>query len=470
MSFSNKEFLVFFPTRKEDTKLRSALGNLGVNTTQIKRVNSENQLLDLSIGEIEFDLIFVHEDCKSQKLEELCVKLHNLFPKAALLIVGAESSGKEILENPDFKYQVVTNEMLQPQFLDRLMECAFLQIKYQQAEKDILHLQKQLEEYGAYPYLLNTHFRSESLNYISSEMQAVMAQLRKVAPLNISLIIQGENGTGKTTLARKIHKLSKRSHRPLILMNCATMNRSRIVTDLFGQASEDDAKTERYGKLEMAHTSTLILEGIDELPENAQEMLFEIMRNGRFQKPGGDKWIEVDVRIVATTQKNLRKLVNKGQFHRHLYDRLNAVNIEIPPLRHRPKDIAVLAEQFVRKISKKYKRSLPSLTQGDISRLQAHSWMGNAVELEDAIEQAILTATGDKLDLREISEMMKDGGVHNSEIPDPPSLQQVEHDYIVKVLHQCDWRINGKGGAAEILGVEASHLRHLMNKHNIEQP
>jgi len=295
----------------------------------------------------------------------------------------------------------------------------------------------------------------------SDGLKYVLYRAEQVAPTNATVLILGETGTGKELIAAAIHNMSPRKDRPLITVNCATLPGNLIESELFGRekGAFTGADTRQVGRFEIAHGSTLCLDEIGELPLELQAKLLRVIQHGEFERLGSSHTIKVDVRIIATTNRDLEEEIRKGRFRQDLYYRLNVFPITVPPLRQRKEDIPAMVQAFIERYSKKLGKSITSISKETMRTLQDYPWPGNVRELENIIERAVILCPGPVLQLTD-----------KLEIPFPAlsstvrTLEETERVQIVKILSETRWRIEGKDGAAAILGIHPSTLRARMHK------
>jgi PAS domain S-box-containing protein len=299
----------------------------------------------------------------------------------------------------------------------------------------------------------------------SSAMRRILAEIEQVAEKDVTVLLQGETGTGKELLAHAIHRLSPRRDRPLVAINCAALPPTLIENELFGRekGAYTGALTRMVGRFELADKGTLFLDEIGELPLDLQAKLLHVLEEGRFERLGSHKTINVDVRIIAATNRDLAQEVAAGRFRRDLYYRLNVFPIWIPPLRERPEDIPPLVWTFVKQLEKKLGRRIDHIPRRDMEALQRYPWPGNARELKNTIERAMIVSKGSTLRVRPpgtVPELTTSMG----------SLEELERQHILSVLEKTGWRIGGKGGAAETLNMKRTTLQSKMKKLGIKRP
>ncbi len=301
----------------------------------------------------------------------------------------------------------------------------------------------------------------------SSGLKNVLFRAEHVAPMNTTVLILGETGTGKELVASAIHNMSPRKDRPLIFVNCAALPANLIESELFGRekGAFTGADIRRVGRFEIANGSTICLDEIGELPLEIQAKLLRVIQDNKFERLGSSQTITVDVRIVATTNRNLMEEVRNGRFRQDLYYRLNVFSITVPPLREREEDIPLLVEVFTERYSRKLGKRITSIPKDTMKALQDYSWPGNIRELENVIERAVILCPGTVLHL-----------VDELDISFSPSsstartLEEIDRNQILKILSETKWRIDGKDGAAAILGLHPSTLRARMHKLKIFRP
>ena len=302
--------------------------------------------------------------------------------------------------------------------------------------------------------------KSDALNY-------VFYKIEQIAGTDTNVLILGETGTGKELAARAIHGLSLRKDRSLVKMNCAALPSNLIESELFGheKGAFTGAHSRRLGRFEVADGATLFLDEIGELPLDLQPKLLQVIENGEFERLGSSATRKVDVRIIAATNRHLEEEVGKGNFREDLWYRLNIFPITMPPLRDRPEDLPLLVNFYVDRISNRMGKRIKVIPMGVMGALQQYHWPGNIRELENVLERAVINSSGPKLRL--VDELKKS---HKDVATPERTLENVERDYIKRVLEQTGWKVSGKNSAAEILGLDRSTLRARMRKLNICKP
>jgi len=341
-------------------------------------------------------------------------------------------------------------------------------VSLSQALSAIETLKDQLEAENSYlrQEIIMKHRFADILGQ-SDGLKYVLYRAEQVAPLNTTVLILGETGTGKELIAAAIHHLSPRKDRPLITVNCAALPGNLMESELFGRekGAFTGADTRQIGRFEVANGSTLCLDEIGELPLELQAKLLRVIQHNEFERLGSSQTIKVDVRIVATTNRNLEEEVRQGRFRQDLYYRLNVFPITVPPLRQRKEDIPLLVQTFVARYARKVGKQITSIQKETMKALQDYHWPGNIRELESIIERAVILCSGPALQL---ADKLKDPGLQSPSTGE--TLEELERNQILKVLSETRWRIEGKDGAAAILGLHSSTLRARMHKLGIVRP
>jgi formate hydrogenlyase transcriptional activator len=298
----------------------------------------------------------------------------------------------------------------------------------------------------------------------SDPLKYVLYRIEQVAKSDSTVLIQGETGTGKELVARAIHQNSDRKDRPLIKVNCAAISSDLIESELFGheKGAFTGAHERKLGRFEIANHGSILLDEIGEMPVKLQAKILRAIEFQEFERVGNPQPIKVDVRIIASTNRNLEKEIEKGNFRKDLYFRLNVYPISVPPLRQRKGDIPALANAFVNKYAKKMNKNIQSIPQKVLDSLCEYHWPGNIRELENVIERAVILTKSKILHV----ELPKEKIFSHEDIQ---PMEEVERCYIKKVLKLTKGKISGHGGAAEILQIHPNTLRSRMDKLGIKK-
>jgi len=255
----------------------------------------------------------------------------------------------------------------------------------------------------------------------TDEMRQVLERVVQIAPVHSTVLVTGESGTGKELVARGIHALSPRRHKPFIAVNVAALSETLLESELFGheKGAFTGAIDARKGLFELSHTGTIFLDEIGEMPLTTQTKLLRVLEQREFQRVGGESTIKVDVRIVAATNQDLRQLVSIGDFRRDLFFRLNVLGIELPPLRDRPGDVPRLVQAFVEEVSERHDRDFPGISAEAMELLTAYSWPGNVRELRNLVESMVVLAPGRQIRPEDIPDEVRGGGRSLLPVPIP---------------------------------------------------
>jgi formate hydrogenlyase transcriptional activator len=299
----------------------------------------------------------------------------------------------------------------------------------------------------------------------SDAIEAALAQASQVAPTAATVLLTGETGTGKELFATHIHELSPRRHRTMVRINCAAIPSALIESELFGRekGAYTGALARQAGRFELADKSTLFLDEIGELPMDVQVKLLRALEERQIERLGSSKPIDVDLRIIAASNRDLEKAVAQGIFREDLYYRLNVFPIRVPPLRERIEDLPLLLWSFVDEFCKSLGKQVDSIAKANMLAIQRYAWPGNVRELRNVVERAVIVSTSPTLTIE----------LPKSSIPHPHksiALVDIERDHIRAVLGRVNWRIRGAGGGAELLGMKASTLESRMSKLGIHRP
>lgn len=318
----------------------------------------------------------------------------------------------------------------------------------------------------------NNTDRPSGLDYIiteSRDMLRVLTSVKTVASTDTSVLILGESGTGKELIARGIHQASQRVSKPFIIVNCAALPQNLIESELFGheKGAFTGAFNKRIGKFEQANEGTIFLDEIGELSLELQVKFLRVLQEKEIERIGGQTR-KINVRIIAATNRDLEEEILVGRFRMDLYYRLNVFPILLPPLRERKEDILLLARHFIKFYSKREGKKVIGLSEQAAKEMVNHPWPGNVRELENLIERSVLMATGPKIEYITLSKGVQKPGLTEDDPEIMRTMEEHVRDYILTVLKKCNWKIYGKGGAAEILGMNVSTLNSRIKKLRIK--
>jgi len=314
-------------------------------------------------------------------------------------------------------------------------------------------------------------FMFEEMVGSSPALKTVLSSIVKVAPADSTVLITGETGTGKELIARAIHKGSLRAGQAFISVNCAAIPSSLIASELFGheKGAFTGALQRRQGRFELAHSGTIFLDEIGELPAETQIALLRVLQERQFERVGGSRAIPTDVRVIAATNRDLEAAIASGIFRADLFYRLNVFPIHVPPLRNRKEDIPMLVEYFVKRYAEKARKQISKIDKNTLKLCQSYHWPGNIRELQNIIERSVILSTGDTFWIDE--GWLSSQGARRLESPTPltQTLQNHEKELIEEALAESRGKVAGPNGAAARLGIPRSTLDLRIKQLNIKK-
>jgi formate hydrogenlyase transcriptional activator len=315
-------------------------------------------------------------------------------------------------------------------------------------------------------YAEKIHTRSLPKNVIfqSRCMSNVISKIRQVAQTNSTVLLIGETGTGKEIIASALHEMSPRWDRKMVRVNCGAIPAALVESEMFGRekGAYTGALSRQIGRFELAHGSTIFLDEIVQLPMELQVKLLRVLQEKEIERLGNPKPVAIDVRVITAANESLEKAVQQGRFREDLYYRINVFPIEIPPLRERREDIPMLVWSFVDQFSAEFGKKVESIARNNMEALMEYSWPGNVRELRNVVERAMILSDSTELSI----EIPK---THNT-IQEALTLKEIEIRHIRRVLEAAAWKVRGKKGAAEILGMKPTTLETRMTKFGINRP
>ena len=312
----------------------------------------------------------------------------------------------------------------------------------------------------------------------SPALESVLEQVERVASTDSTVLIQGETGTGKELIARAIHNISPRRGRALIKLNCAAIPLDLLESELFGheKGAFTGAIAQKIGRFEMADKGTLFLDEVGDIPPALQPKLLRVLQEQQFERLGSGRTHQVDVRLIAATNRDLAGMVAQKEFRSDLYYRLNVFPISLPPLRERRKDIPALVEHFIEIFSRRMRRDIRHIPPETMAAFSSYHWPGNIRELQNLVERAVILAQDGVLpnplptSVVSMAPSPSPGPIFaNAEPPEPMTLRDSERALILRALQKSGWRIAGHKGAAAKLGLNRSTLQFRMKKLGIER-
>ena len=392
----------------------------------------------------EFGLVLA--DLKMPKLDglELFARMREEGIDSEIIIITGEGTVASAVEAMRYgAYDYLTK----PLDLARLKALIPKALDKYQVRTANRQLQKQLESLSRYGDMLGQ----------SEQMQHIYRIIEVVAPSSASVLIAGESGTGKELVARAIHNKSGRSKGPFVALNCGAFPREILENELFGheKGAFTGAINEKPGSFEQAHGGTLFLDEVAEMESDIQVKFLRALEQRAFRRLGGKKEINVDIRVVAATNKDVDEALREGKLRDDLYHRLAVIPIHLPPLRERGGDVRLLAEEFLRKFAVEQDKSITGFSEGAIEYIDTYRWPGNVRELKNAIERAVILAKGEILEVTDLQPhiRMDEGEVH---IPVGTSLEETERRVTLKTFA---FTAGDHKKTAKILGLKEKELR-----------
>jgi len=357
--------------------------------------------------------------------------------------------------------------------LSLVKEPFFIAVSNFLAMKQVIALQDILQDDNRYLHSELRRLSGDEIIGANFGLKHVMAQVRQVAPLDSPVLLMGETGTGKDVIANALHAMSTRRNGPFIAVNCGAIPASLIDSELFGheKGAFTGALSQKRGRFERAHTGTIFLDEIGELPADAQVRLLRVLQNREIERVGGSDTISLDIRIIAATNRDLDQMVKEGTFREDLWFRLNVFPVIIPPLRNRTMDIPALVQHFIHQKVKELKLSaIPELAPTAVQNLMDYPWPGNVRELQNVVERALIISPSGPVSFDSlVLPRRSPAPVEAAHSNDICSLAEAEARHITKALRKTQGKVHGPGGAAELLGINASTLRNRMKKLGIDK-
>ncbi len=342
--------------------------------------------------------------------------------------------------------------------LDLLLQRA---LRSRDMESENLQLRQELDD----------KFGMESLLGTSPSMMALFDTIRQAAPTQATVLVHGESGTGKELVAHALHRLSTRAKGPFVAVHCAALSSNLLESELFGheKGAFTGALARRRGRFEMADGGTMFLDEISEIDASVQVKLLRVLEERAFERVGGDSPVEVDIRLIAATNKDLRKLLAEGTFREDLFFRLDVVNIALPPLRERQGDVPLLCGRFIQEFSAKNGKAVTGITPDAMALLEGYRWPGNVRELRNTIEKMVVLARGDRLTTRDIPPVIRAEAGEAPAVSRPAaateSLADTERSLILQALRKHD---GNRTLAAQALGISRRTLHRKLRQYKEE--
>jgi PAS domain S-box-containing protein len=388
---------------------------------------------------------------------------------SGLELLAVSSDGREFPVDISLSPVPSSNGMLAAASIRSIAHRKKVELQLQNSLAEVESLRSQLSAENLYlrEEIERTHSEREFIGE-SDLVKLTLQKIDQVAVTDANVLIVGETGTGKELAARAIHARSHRKDRPLIKVNCAALPTGLIESELFGheKGAFTGALELKVGRFELADEGTIFLDEIGELHPDLQSKLLHVLQEGQFERIGSTTTKTVNVRVIAATNRDLRKAMQEGLFRSDLFFRLAVFPLELPPLRARREDVPLLVWHFVSKKAGRLGRKIERIPQPTMDKLVAYPWPGNVRELENVIERAMIVSPDSTLVVEELLGHLEERGDPERTLA---SIKDIERIQILRVLDQCNWRIKGKNNAAERLGLNPATLRYRMKKLGIER-
>jgi len=387
---------------------------------------------------------------------ETMMEIRRLRPDAAVVIITAYATVDTAISAMKEGAQEYIVKPCNPEEISLLVNRT---IKLKNLQRENLILRKKLSRQYTLGDMVSKNAR----------MQEVFGLVRDVADLRSTVLIQGESGTGKELVARAIHAGGARAAGPFVPVSCAALPESLLESELFGyeKGAFTGAAERKKGKFELAHDGTLFLDEIGDIPAKVQVELLRVLQERRFFRVGGTEEVEVDVRVLAATNRDLRQAVQQGAFRDDLFYRLNVITITLPPLRERREDIPLLAQEFVDRLAVEVGKEVDDISEGALKILLDHTWPGNVRELENAIERAIVTTRSHVLLAEDLAFLVNEGGQPVGWSPPTDlTLDAVEKEVILATLRRTGGNVKE---AATILDIDRSTLYDRLRRYGVQR-
>ena len=398
----------------------------------IRTVRNSTSMIQI-LAELAFDLIILEDLATFKQVKDLCPKT----PIVLAAPIGSIEQAVEAIKLGALDY------IIKPLTVDKL---------------DKLILKTQHLEVAS-PLISNFRGKKEEILADSQVMQKVLSDIAKVAQSNAAVFITGESGTGKEVIAHAIHYQSPRLNQPFIKVNCAAVPETLIESEFFGheKGSFTGAVERRLGRFEQAHKGTLLLDEISEIPLGVQAKLLRVLQEQEFERVGGVKPIKVDVRLISTSNRNMKEMIEQKMFREDLYFRLNVVPITLPPLRERKEDILALAEYFLDRFSEENRKRKKQLSASAEKCLLEYPWPGNIRELANTIERAVVMVSGDVIEVDHLRLDPSSPALLSVSVAKEITLADLEKQHILETLAACS---HNRTRAAKALGISVRTLRN----------
>ena len=428
--------------------LATALEMDGYNTVVAE--NGEKGLECVNKGDI--DLVITDLRMPGISGEEVLQKITSEIPGLPVIVLtGHGSIDSAVSAMHSGAYDFLTK----PLNLEHLSLVVKRALKNRELQRQNKQLQEEISK--SKPF--------ESIIGKSAEMQKIYQMIQKVAGSKASVLITGESGVGKELVAHAIHNLSPRKNNPLVIVNCSALSESLLESELFGheKGAFTGAAARKRGRFELANGGTIFLDEIGEINQSIQVKILRVLQDKRFERVGGEETLEVDVRVIAATNRDLEEEIKKGNFREDLFYRLNVVHIHVPPLRDRKDDIPLLINEFMQEFAKENGKDIKNIDNHARAALYKYSWPGNIRQLKNCMESAVVMCSSDTITLNDLPPTIKSESSANSmQIPFGVTLEEAEKIIIQQTLAQNQ---GNKSKTAEVLGIGRKTLHRKLDEY-----
>lgn len=438
----------------DEKNIREGLGSaLELDGYNIRLAeNGEQGLKFIEKGDI--DLVITDLRMPGMSGEQVIAKVKGESPAIPVIVLtghGSIDSAVDAMKNGAYDF------LTKPLNLDRLS--LIVKRALTRRELEIRHSTLQED--------LNAKTSFESIIGKSGEMQKIFQIVRKAAASKASVLITGESGTGKELIANALHNLSPRRDNPLVKVHCAALSESLLESELFGheKGAFTGALARKRGRFELANNGTIFLDEIGEIDQNVQIKILRVLQDKRFERVGGEETVEVDVRIIAATNRDLEKEIQEGRFREDLFYRLNVVHIQVPPLRDRKDDIPLLLSSFLDEFAKDNDKKITGIDSRAKSALYKYDWPGNIRQLRNCMESAVVMCGGDEIKLEDLPPSVS-GAVDGNIIAVPAGITLAEAEKIIIQQNLAENKGN-KSKTADILGIGRKTLHRKLEEYDI---
>lgn len=476
----DNKYINFGLLKVADNKFKNInIGNVAVNSLgQISELNADvrNNFIELNnelLQSSKENSAFIKKLVDSYSINSLLIVKYSVLKQGTLYLISGRVKPYQPVKPGDFMFLYNSNSYFnnaEIKMTTELLPQIALILGFFYMYEELTIVSQKLEQEKSY-LIEEINFTNTFYEIIGDSLpvQNMLKKITQVAPLDATVLIQGETGTGKELVAKAIHNLSRRSSKPFITVNCAALPAQLIESELFGheKGSFTGAIERKIGKFEIAEGGTIFLDEIGELPIELQSKLLRVIQNRNFERIGGKNVIESNIRIIAATNRDLEKEIANGKFRADLFFRLNVFPIDVPPLRERKDDIPSLVKHFVDIYSKRIGSNIKSIKKTDMELLLNYSWPGNIRELEHLIERSIIISKGLNLNFEDYFISQKTNEI--SETEDFKTLVELEKQHIVDALNRTGGKVTGENSASQLLGINGKTLGSKMRKLGIKR-